>query len=89
MWYVCSEQRVVGTKKLTRWFGVRLFPFMVGLWGSSRTPLMLNIKENTLKFHNKNLYHKLGVSSRKELLEIYKLIRNEVELRGEAADVTV
>ena len=50
---------------------------------------MLNIKENTLKFHNKNLYHKLGVSSRKELLEIYKLIRNEVELRGEAADVTV
>ncbi|MBE6758242.1 MAG: hypothetical protein E7552_06840 [Ruminococcaceae bacterium] len=32
----------------------------------------LNIKENTLKYHNKNLYCKLGVSSRKELLEIYK-----------------
>jgi len=32
---------------------------------------MLNIKENTLKFHNKNLYHKLGVSSRKELREIH------------------
>lgn len=32
----------------------------------------LNIKENTLKFHNKNIYSKLGVSSRKELLEIYK-----------------
>ncbi|MBE6824187.1 MAG: hypothetical protein E7513_02455 [Ruminococcaceae bacterium] len=31
----------------------------------------LNIKENTLKFHNKNIYSKLGVSSRKELLEIY------------------
>ena len=30
----------------------------------------LNIKENTLKFHNKNLYGKLGVSSRKRLLEI-------------------
>lgn len=28
----------------------------------------LNIKENTLKFHNKNLYGKLGVSSRKQLL---------------------
>ena len=25
----------------------------------------LNIKENTLKYHNKNLYSKLGVSSRK------------------------
>jgi DNA-binding CsgD family transcriptional regulator len=32
----------------------------------------LNIKENTLKFHNKNLYGKLGVSSRKELIEISK-----------------
>lgn len=29
----------------------------------------LNIKENTLKFHNKNLYGKLGVSSRKQLME--------------------
>lgn len=33
---------------------------------------MLNIKENTLKFHNKNLYSKLGVSSRKQLIEIGK-----------------
>ena len=38
----------------------------------------LNIKENTLKFHNKNLYGKLGVSSRKELKERYKqLDQNE------------
>ena len=32
----------------------------------------LNIKENTLKFHNKNLYGKLGVSSRKQLLAVYQ-----------------
>ena len=32
----------------------------------------LNIKENTLKYHNRNLYGKLGVSSRKELLEMHK-----------------
>ena len=32
----------------------------------------LNIKENTLKFHNKNIYSKLGVSSRKQLLELYR-----------------
>jgi len=32
----------------------------------------LFITENTLKFHNKNIYLKLGVRSRKELLEIYK-----------------
>ena len=35
----------------------------------------LNIKENTLKFHNKNLYSKLGVSSRKQLLEIHRAIQ--------------
>ena len=34
----------------------------------------LNIKESTLKYHNRNLYSKLGVSSRKELLELYKQI---------------
>ena len=34
----------------------------------------LNIKENTLKFHNKNIYSKLGVSSRKQLIELSKQI---------------
>ncbi len=44
------------------------------LMGKSTRDIMneLNIKENTLKFHNKNIYGKLGVSSRKRLLEIYK-----------------
>lgn len=32
----------------------------------------MNIKENTLKYHNRNIYGKLGVSSKKELLEVYK-----------------
>lgn len=36
----------------------------------------LNITENTLKFHNKNLYSKLGVSSRKQMLE-YVQVLNE------------
>ena len=34
----------------------------------------LGIKENTLKFHNKNIYSKLGVSSRKELVAIAKAL---------------
>ena len=33
---------------------------------------LLNIKENTLKYHNKNIYGKLGVSSRKQLIELSK-----------------
>lgn len=32
----------------------------------------LAIKENTLKFHNKNLYSKLGVKSRRQLMELHK-----------------
>lgn len=32
----------------------------------------LNITENTLKYHNKNIYAKLGVSSKKQLLEYVK-----------------
>jgi DNA-binding CsgD family transcriptional regulator len=36
----------------------------------------LNIKESTLKYHNRNIYGKLGVSSRKELLEIHKYIKS-------------
>lgn len=38
----------------------------------------LQIKENTLKFHNKNLYGKLGVSSRKQLL-YYAALTAEAE----------
>ena len=34
----------------------------------------LSIMENTLKFHNKNLYSKLGVTSRKQLIEYAKVI---------------
>ena len=36
----------------------------------------LNIKENTLKYHNRNIYSKLGVSSRKQMLAMTKIIQN-------------
>jgi DNA-binding CsgD family transcriptional regulator len=44
--------------------------------GSSTKDVMklLGITENTLKFHNKNIYGKLGVSSRKQLVEISKVM---------------
>lgn len=48
----------------------------------------LCIKENTLKFHNKNIYQKLGVSSRKELLEFYKQLMADGTVQ-EAVDVIV
>lgn len=37
----------------------------------------LNITENTLKYHNKNIYAKLGVSSRKQLLEYVNSYKNK------------
>lgn len=37
----------------------------------------LNIKENTLKFHNKNLYSKLSISSRKQLLSIAMQLKKD------------
>ena len=35
----------------------------------------LAIKENTLKFHSKNLYGKLGVNSRKQLMQLHSKLR--------------
>jgi len=48
----------------------------------------MNIKETTLKYHNRNLYGKLGVSSRKELLEIHKHIKSVQAAFEEANNVT-
>ena len=39
----------------------------------------LNIKENTLKYHNKNIYSKLGVSSRKQLICIGQSLKSDTE----------
>ena len=48
----------------------------------------MNITENTLKFHNKNIYHKLGVSSRKELQEIYRQLNSDRVSSDESTDTT-
>ena len=49
----------------------------------------MNITENTLKFHNKNIYHKLGVSSRKELQEIYRQLNSEGAPPDESDDISI
>jgi len=49
------------------------------LEGRSTKEIMaeLNIKENTLKYHNKNIYGKLGVSSRKQLVLIASMLKED------------
>ena len=50
----------------------KLFDCYVAGMTTAEIMEQLQIKENTLKFHNKNLYSKLGVSSRKQLLLLYR-----------------
>ena len=38
---------------------------------------ILGITENTLKYHNKNIYSKLGISSRKQLLRFASLKQHQ------------
>ncbi len=38
-----------------------------------------NIKENTLKYHNRNIFGKLGVTSRKQLLQFATIMQTENE----------
>ncbi|MBQ3112699.1 MAG: hypothetical protein IJC70_07520 [Firmicutes bacterium] len=47
--------------------------------GKSAKDIMaiMDIKEPTLKYHNRNIYSKLGISSRKELLRYAALMRQE------------
>lgn len=44
---------------------------------------IVGIKENTLKFHNKNIYSKLGISSRKQLLK-FAALKQQQDKKGEA-----
>ena len=82
------EQFTEGILELTQTEKV-IFDAYIARMSTKEVMALLNIKENTLKFHNKNLYLKLGVSSRKELLEIHKQIQAETEHRREVADVTM
>ena len=41
--------------------------------------VLLDFSENTLKYHNKNIYGKLGVASRKELLMYVALMKQDAE----------
>ncbi|MBR6608977.1 MAG: helix-turn-helix transcriptional regulator [Oscillospiraceae bacterium] len=49
-----------------------VFDMYVAGCGTKEILAGLNIKENTLKYHNKNIYAKLGITSRKQLVAVYK-----------------
>lgn len=45
--------------------------------GAKEIMEIMNIKETTLKYHNRNIYDKLGVASRKELLRYAAIMNSE------------
>ena len=53
------------------------FIFNLYLEGKSTNEVLetANINKNTLKYHNRNIYSKLGVSSKKQLLEYATLMK--------------
>ncbi len=53
--------------------------FNLYLEGKSAKEILViaNINQNTLKYHNKNIYSKLGVTSRKQLLEYAALMKHK------------
>lgn len=48
----------------------------------------MDISENTLKYHSRNLYGKLGVTSRKQMVAVYKRLRASGVAIGEADHAT-
>lgn len=65
--YISGQSMLTQTERLI---------FDLYITGKTTKEIMaeLHITENTLKFHNKNIYGKLGISSRKELVKIYRYI---------------
>ena len=70
------RQFLEGVERLTR-TERRIFELYINGKGTKEVLSELNIKENTLKFHNKNIYGKLGVSSRKQLIALNKAARSK------------
>lgn len=65
-----QRQLLFNLEKLTKTERV-IFDFYIDGRSTKEIMAELKITENTLKFHNKNIYSKLNVSSRKQLIEIY------------------
>lgn len=59
----------------------RIYELYVEGKTSAEIATIMRFKENTLKFHNKNIYSKLGISSRKQLLR-FAALKQHQEKKG-------
>ncbi len=70
-----TDEFAKGIKELTH-TERKVFDMYVGDMTSAQIMEELHITNNTLKFHNKNIYSKLNVNSRKQLMEMGKEYNN-------------
>ena len=72
-----TENFLCGLQELTRTEKTVVQLYLQGN-GTKEVLAALDITENTLKYHNRNIYSKLGVSSRKELISMAKSYQIEL-----------
>ncbi|MBR6824869.1 MAG: hypothetical protein IKM70_07440 [Firmicutes bacterium] len=77
--FIAGQERLTPTEKA-------IFDLYIARADSKEVMLALNITQNTLKFHNKNIYSKLGVTSRRELQEVYNQLNTLKQTIANEAD---
>ena len=68
--FICNLKTLTPTE-------YRIYELYLGGKSAKEIMEITVIKENTLKYHNKNIYNKLGVSSRKQLLRFASLKQHQ------------
>ena len=68
--FICNLKTLTPTE-------YRIYELYLGGKSAKEIMEITEIKENTLKYHNKNIYNKLGVSSRKQLLRFASLKQHQ------------
>ena len=61
---------------------MRIYEMYVEGKTTAEIAAIIGIKENTMKYHNKNIYGKLGVSSRKQLLR-FAALKQQQDKKGD------
>ena len=74
--FICNLKTLTPTE-------YRIYELYLGGKSAKEIMEITEIKENTLKYHNKNIYNKLGVSSRKQLLRFASLKQHQ-DSKGES-----
>ena len=64
---------------------MRIYELYVSGKTSSEIAAIIGIKENTMKFHNNNIYSKLGVTSRKQFLR-FAALKQYQEQKGTTSE---